>query len=482
MRPLLERTRSVAGTIPQQGSIRPPRVRKQRPRPAPEKYVTPSGPPDISCADIPEEQLSRTYSRSCVWDPLTNPVPPLQEMEGFGRFRRSVHADANWELMHFRGDLQTLGPAAVEQLGDFEIARLKIEVMNTIRTPSYTSLASRSDSEESATGPRISRGFTTSRTLRAAPTSKDRNNLVSRATSRATSPDQQEGTSGQLRPQSKRKSFLRFEVGPAPLATIDEGANTMQKKKSVPLIFDAQGMTDQVIDDDEYESCEESFAPKQVPAKAYNQGTNKGASNLQEKRSQNAHVVLHTKTHNTRQYRTFDHVSEKARVSQKKPTKPPARRLSTRSVKVLVNRAASKENVPGAVETKPSADFRAPASPINSPLPFAVFSPTAVPTSSEESVEGNPAQFGLYIAEPKTSRTTTIETGNVSNDASSVPQSLTQAVSHASHVSTSHGRQRSNTAIRVHSGNIPIIYVEDDVKQVPALREINRENRQPVAV
>lgn len=159
----MERTTSPAGTMPKDGSIRPTRLRGLTHQNAREEYISQPGPPDISAADISEEQLARTHNRSSVWDPHICPAPPMQEMEGFGRFRRSVYADADWELNKFRGELQTLGPAAVHHLGDFEIARLKDGVMNNIRTPSFASLASHSDTEESSTGPRICRGFSTTK-------------------------------------------------------------------------------------------------------------------------------------------------------------------------------------------------------------------------------------------------------------------------------------------------------------------------------
>lgn len=482
LEPLLERTRSLAGTIPEQGSIRPPRVKRQQLR-LPAEYVTPCGPPDISCADIPEEQLSRTYSRSCIWDPKTNPVPPIQEMEGFGRFRRSVHADANWELNQFRGDLQRLGPAAVQHLGEFEIARLKNGVMNNIRTPSCTSLHSRSDSGESSTCPRIYRGFTPSRMSSATKSSKDRSSSISRDGSRTTSPDLNDGTSGQLRPQSKRTSFLRFDAGPAPLATIDETADIWQKKKSVPLIFNAKGTTDAVIDDDDYETCEDSFAPAEVPAKAVTQDTPTAVSNWHEKKSQMPQIVLPTRNRGIRHNRTFDHAPEKARVGQKKSSKPVARRLSSRGSKALANRVTSKEDILPPVETKTPASSKNPTSPTNSMLPFAVSSPRAPPTSSEESVEGIPADPGLYMTNSNAPTTPPSENNDIPRRSNSTNQVARPDVRHTSHLTkAARGRDRSNTAIRVHSGNIPIIYLEGEVKHLLDRCEVDRNNLQPMAV
>lgn len=381
--PLLERMVAMAGTRPTQGSIRPPRVAKQSTQPPPSGYITPPGPPDISCADIPEEQLARTYSQSCIWDPQKNPVPPIQEMQGFGRFRRSVHADADWEISKFRGDLQALGPAVVQHLGDFEIANLTSGVMNHIRTPSYASLASRSgsDSEENSTGPRICRGFDPSKTHLAARSCKGSSDSMSRDGLGAASPGRDEGTSVKFRPQCQRTSFLRAENGQALLATIDETVDKPLKKKAVPLIFDGQGVVDVVIDDDEYESCEESFPPTEILVKRNTQGMTTNPSIWQERKGIIPHVVLPAKHHGMRHYRTVDHVPEKARIGQKKSTKPVPRTLGSHRAKVLVNQGISKENYPEAVT---------PKQPVHSPAPMPQLLPPEVkPSKLGENPQAN---------------------------------------------------------------------------------------------
>lgn len=227
----------------------------QTPQPPQDQYITPLGAPDISAADISEEQLARIYSQSSVWDPKKDPVPPMQQMEGFGRFRRSVHANADWQLRRFRGDLQALGPAAMKQLGDFEIAGLKDGVMDNIirETSSCTSLNSHSDSGDSSTGTRICKGFKPSHT---------RSKSMNDAKTGNTTPMPTKSKSATLR-RPRRCSFLRDDddSAPAPLPTIEESAPTPQTKKTVPLIFDAQGGADKVIDTDEYETCDDSYSP-----------------------------------------------------------------------------------------------------------------------------------------------------------------------------------------------------------------------------
>lgn len=484
MGPLLERTSSVAGTRPIQGSIRPPRLRAQNVQPEPNQYITPSGPPDISCADISQEQFARTYSRSCVWDPQINPVPPIQEMEGFGRFRRSVHADANWELSKFCADLQALGPAAVQHLGDFEIAELKHGVMDHIRTSSYTSLASRSgsESEKTSTGARICRGFTPFKTSLTASSSEGCSDSLGRNKSCTTSLDGNEGTSGQLPPPAKHTSFLRFDNGPAPLATIDESTGKLPKKRTVPLIFDTQGTVDVAIDDDEYESCEESFAPVNVLAKANTKGSSTVAPNRHERKGPLPQVAVPTKHHSARHHRGIDHVLEKVRIGQKKLTKPVTRRLSSHKAKALVKRAASTENVSAAVEIKPPATPKAQIPPANSTPQLGVLSPKAQPTQSDASTTETLPDPGVYMVQPQASKTAAWnESPKFSHRSDSMSGTVKPRIDGNACLSAAQGRNRSGTAIRLHSGNIPIIYVEGNVQQLVPIGEVDRKGLQAVA-
>jgi hypothetical protein len=403
-------------------------------------------------------------------------------MEGFGRFRRSVHADADWELSKFRGDLQTLGPAAVQHLGDFEIARLKRGVMNNIRTPSFASLTSYSDSGDSSTGTRICRGFNSSKSPSAANSSKDCNGLASCTKSHATLPDLNVEESGQLRLHSTRTSFLRFDAVPAPLTTIDETTDTPQKKKTVPLIFDARGIADEVIEDDEYESCEESLALAGGLAKAYQHRAVGAGLKWHEKKAHAPQIKLpnSNRIRGTRHYRTFDYVPERARIGQKKPSKPVTRRLSSRDAKASVNRETSKENIPREVETKmPEGPKIAPSK--TSHPPFEVFSPKASPTSSEESADVRPTHLDMYVSYLKPSTTGLTRDKIHSNHSNSTGRVVDPDAPHCSRSSTAQGRNRSQTVIRVLSGNIPVAYVEEEVKQIPDIGKLDGMNLQAVA-
>jgi hypothetical protein len=479
--PLLERTKSFAGTIPKQGSVRPPLGQWQRLQPEPE-YITPCSPPDISCADIPEEQLARTYSRSCVWDPKVTSVPPMQEMKGFGRFRRSVHADANWELTQYRDDLQRLGPIAVQHLGDFEIAGLKTGVMNNIRTPSYTSLHSRSDSGESTTCPRVCKGFAPTRISPITQPSGRRKSSTSREGSRTTSPDVSYGTTGRFPPPSKRTSFLRFDAGSAPLETIKEAGDIQPKKRSVPLIFDAAGTTDAVIDDDDYETCEDSFVPPQVRAKIVAHETIAAAVNWHERKAQMPAVILPTKARGFRHNRTSDQAPEKARVPKKATKQTATRRLSSRDSKALANRVTCKENQSPPVASKLLASSKNPTSPPSSMLPFAVSSPRRPPTPPETRVDGIPAGSSLCKTKQRTSATRQSENSDSGRRSDLTNQICKGSFRRSSQLTLARGRERSHTAMRVQSGNIPILYVEGKVKQVVDGCQAERKGLQPMAV
>jgi hypothetical protein len=398
-------------------------------------------------------------------------------MKGFGRFRRSVHADANWELNQFRVDLQRLGPVAVQHLGDFEIAGLKTGVMNNIRTPSYTSLHSRSDSGESATCPRVCRGFVPTRMSSATKSSKGRSRSISRDGSRTTSPDVNDGTSGRLPPPSKRTSFLRFDAAPAPLATINEGVDIQQKKKSVPLIFDADGTTDAAVDDDDYETCEESFVPAEVPAKAVAQDTTAAAMNWHERKAQMPLIVLPNKNRGFRHSRASEQAPEKVR-SQKKSSKQPAtRKLSSRDSKALANRLVCKENKTPPLESKLAASSKNPTSPPSSMLPFAVSSPRAPTTSSEGCVDGILAGTSLYMTKPKAPTTRLSEKNDVPRRLDLTNQMAKGGFRRSSQLTMARGRERSNTAMQAHSGNIPIIFFEGETKHF-----VERKPLQPVAI
>ena len=398
----------------------------------------------------------------------------MQEMQGFGRFRRSIYADADWELKKFRGDLQTLGPAAMQHLGDFEIAKLKSGVMNNIRAPIYASLAC-SDPEDLSVGPRIRRGFRRSKTSLAVNLDKERSCSTSRARSGTVSPGPTEDSGKSWRPLTKRAPVVQFENGPAPLSTIDERAITLpKKKKTVPLIFDEQGMVDEVVEDDDgYETCEESFVTKEFPGKGNKQDTTTVTSNWHEKKALLPQAKLPSRNHSTRNYRTMDVAQEKARVGQKKSGKPPARRPSSRGIKALASRAVSKKNIPRAVEEKVTVD---------SNLKFADFISKHLPASSDGSVEENGADISLYIAEPKVSIPVSKENLDTSHSPAAKKHATESGVQQSSVLQTAQGRNRSNTAIRVVSGNAPIIYVEDDVKPLQVFGDVSQRIWQQMTV
>lgn len=415
---------------------------------ATDEYVTPCGPPDISCADISEEQMSRTYSQSCIWDPTTNPVPPLQEMEGFGRFRRSVHANADWELSRFRGDLQTLGPAAIQHLGDFEIARLKHGVMDNIRSPSCTSLATRSDPGASSDGPRVCRGFDPSRVSAADYGHKGRSSSMTNSGSQLTAPVPREAIHPRWRKQSER-SFL---------ATIDEAAATLERKKIVPLIFDAKGTADEVIDDEEYESCDDSSVPAEESGKAEKARLVSNTSKTLERKAPNPQMALHNRNRMiVRNSRNAEHALDKGRLGQKKFLKSAMRRPSSRGRKLLVNWTVPQENIPKAVEDQVVANIEKLPCGENPDAPPAILICRGSPTSSDGSAVDNPADVGLYMVEqkPRSPRPRAFDpvTSIVPRDAADLPCSSPALVLQ--------DRDVYYPGFRVRSGNIPSTKVKD---------------------
>ena len=277
-------------------------------------------------------------------------------------------------------------------------------------------------------------------------------------------------------------SFLRFEADPAPLAKIDEAAGVQQKKKTVPLIFDEEGAADAIIDDEEYETYEESFAPAKIPTKAIAQDATTAPSNWHGKTAQMPQAVLPAKTRGSRQYRTCDHAPEKARVVQKKSTKVATRRLSSRGGKGLAHRVIAKDDIGQAISTNIPASTKAPALQTNSTPSFAVVPIKPPSTSSDGPTDTNKVDASLYIATTKAS----MVVSNGSNDAlcpsNRANQPVTLGVPHCPRLLTTQGRQRSNTAFRVRPGNIPIICLEGNAKHLLDACEMDRKTLQPVPV
>jgi hypothetical protein len=454
----------MAGTRPIEGSLRPPRTKMPKPPPEPIRCITVEDPPDMSCGIIPEKQLLKEHGESSAKDPQTGPVTLPQEMQGFGRFRRSVHADADWELNKFREELQTLGPAAILHLGDFEIAELNSSVMNDIRTPSCISLTSYFDSGDSSTHPRVYRGFHPRRSSLYTKSCREPRHSSINTNSHCTSPDRHNHTSTGPPLTSSRSSFLRLAAGCAQLATINETTTPLPKKKIVPLIFDEEAAADAVIDDDEYESFEDSFAPQRPAAKADKQEPAAQGLRRSQTHGQIPQFVLPQRNRGSRNYRTFSHGVEKARPAQRKATKHVTKRLSSRGARGPVNRAVSNENISNLAEPNEIIARQAPPSSNHSDSPPVIFSPRLHAASSNASTETSdiPAELTLYMGRLNDETTNSKENDDILHRSTSAQSSVSPEIPPICPLQTGRGRDGSNTAIRVASGNIPRVHLEDN--------------------
>ncbi|EXJ77626.1 hypothetical protein A1O3_09854 [Capronia epimyces CBS 606.96] len=134
---------------------------------------TPAGPPDITARELSTEELKRNYSCDNVWHFKDQPLPPMPQMTGFGRYRRAVNAPAQWQLDQLHHNMHDVGAVIVNHLGDCPPAGLDPEMWREYRAHhSRTSSIGSSHSSSSGpgqvaameyfdtvTGTRVSRGF-----------------------------------------------------------------------------------------------------------------------------------------------------------------------------------------------------------------------------------------------------------------------------------------------------------------------------------
>src|SRR5947199_2404482 len=65
-----------------------------------------SGPPDITAIDLSDDHFSRACSQTDIRAQRSTRMPPLGQMTGFGKYRRSVHADPEWQMQQYRANLR----------------------------------------------------------------------------------------------------------------------------------------------------------------------------------------------------------------------------------------------------------------------------------------------------------------------------------------------------------------------------------------
>lgn len=272
---MFERTESLPLELPREGTLRPRRPNIERShseiaatiRPS---YKSPTGPPDITAYDLSDDQLQRTYSQTDVWDSKKDRMPPLQPMTGFGKYRRSVHADAEWQMQRYRASLCDL-PLMVRQLGDFGLAGIDPEVWEQVqrdsaRSNSFASSrtshsASSGCPNESKPGPQagtlVSRGFVPSNPSSPASSFRDSNGHARKDSGLSMTSPEEPGSKSVRYPS--RQSTLAVLGGPTALTSINEdlAGNYRQKRPSQFLQCDSDDDTENALasDDDQDEKA-----------------------------------------------------------------------------------------------------------------------------------------------------------------------------------------------------------------------------------
>jgi hypothetical protein len=77
---------------------------------------------------LTSEELKKTYSSDNVWNSETQPLPPLPQLTGFGRYRCSTNAPKEWQLERAEKDLFNIASLVVNHLGDCPPAGMAPEI------------------------------------------------------------------------------------------------------------------------------------------------------------------------------------------------------------------------------------------------------------------------------------------------------------------------------------------------------------------
>src|SRR2546421_10391606 len=123
---MFQRTESLPLELPQEGTLRPRRPKLRRSQsevvdPTRPTTTSPIGPPDITAIDLLADNIHRAYSQADVRPPRSTEIPPLERMVGFGKYRRSIHADPEWQMQQYREHRRDC-PGMVPVLGDIQLA------------------------------------------------------------------------------------------------------------------------------------------------------------------------------------------------------------------------------------------------------------------------------------------------------------------------------------------------------------------------
>ncbi|KAK5051407.1 hypothetical protein LTR84_003059 [Exophiala bonariae] len=243
------------------------------------------GPPDITARDLTHEELKRNYSQGNVWNVHEQPLPPMPQLSGFGRFRRSIDATTEWQMEHLDRHFADCKGLFANQFGDLPPAGLDLPSWRMYRAQhSRTASAASTRSSEAGryvtrpeeyldikTGTRISRGFCPSTTSSANSSFKEGygyhrrdSNLSSLSMTSPTSDVDQKFVRRTSRPASSRRVSQQGSTasmsGLGSIMESQEALPQVLRKLEKPCEFDEMGNNENAVasDDDDDEEDEGS--------------------------------------------------------------------------------------------------------------------------------------------------------------------------------------------------------------------------------
>lgn len=223
-------------------------------------------PPDITTMDLNADQKLRNYSCDDLlkWDKSKFPLPPLNQMSGFGRYRRSVNADPEWIYKNMQKQIKDLQGLPLGQLDMGHMSGISDESWRAFNDPwrrrdsviSTISTATDSSASHLDPGKRLSRGFSPSAS---STKSSHTSHTHVRQGSNLSTMNLPEDVDSTLPPLAlKRTSTLLSErrTSGSPLTTIEEmqtvdiPASEMRRKIERPCHFTVSGDPDSAVASD----------------------------------------------------------------------------------------------------------------------------------------------------------------------------------------------------------------------------------------
>ena len=335
-------------------------------------------------------------------------MPPLEKMIGFGKYRRSIHADPDWQMQQYRLNLRDF-PGLVPQLGDFKLADPDPLVWDqfcqeSARSNSFASShTSHSDSGECPIdgvrdrrqGPVITRGFVRSTSSSAASSSREGSNSHTRKDS-ATSMTSPSGESDNKFVRfPSRQSTISLLCEPTALMAINEdlaGDHHAGCKMSQFLECDIGGDVENALESD-FEDENDDVSTQLDGTKSSVRGnspfTLRTGCVRQTNLAQRA-TLIHTNGQDLRPSKPRDSRSglDRSITVIRKPIKPALRRSMSRAKPPSSRRVSILNNAPTT-----GKKIKSGCSKSGELTSFAL-------TSSDASMEGHETlrDSGLYIA------------------------------------------------------------------------------------